>query len=1196
MFSTIFKYELRFWFRQPSIYIYSIIFFLLGMLMMADDAGVWLEYPKDFIANSPMQIQDKINWFTRFILILLPTILGRAIYRDIKSEMYSLLYVYPMTKMSYLLAKFSSAFLVLMISLSFIAFGLIAGTALPNAKAEMLTAFDVVPYLQSYFIFIIPNLLFLGSIVFGVVALTRNIYAGFITIAVLYIFQMLIGSLTGNVENEFAMALSDPTGAMSLQYYITSWSPVEMSKNYIPIEKAIILNRVIWLSVAILVFAFTYFKFKFSQQTVSFFNFKTFKSKEESVKTIKKQLGTITKINLSKVDYNFSFLQQLKTTWTLSNIEFQYIVTNRMFLILLVSGSLAIFFQLANIQPTDGFELLPTTWKMLSLPMIMFSGIINVLTFLYAGMLVHRARTANMNQLIDTNPISNWSLMLAQFLALIKMQTALLCIVMIGGLSAQLYNGYYDFEIGHYLFELFVLHLVVFVIWAMVSIFIQSVFNNAYLGLFLLVMGSMGMFALPQFGVEPAVFRYNTGPSFDYSDLHGYDSSLFAYLAYKAYWLIFGTFLILGTLLFWTRGLTFSFGERFRLALSRIWSKTGVVMASLLVVFVCFGFNLYHNEYLANGGGFSKEDEREAMKTYEKRYSKFKNTPQPKIVSVKTNMDIFPSELRFEATGEYILVNKTNTIVDTLIVRTGFDEVTTYEFDQTVVEISKDDDFKLSVWKLEMPLQPNDSLQLTFKMKNPENTAFKKYPNVKTNGSFIGRDAFPRIGFVPTGKKDLPSDSTNHQTSYMSYDADWIDFEATMSTSSDQIALAPGYLQKEWTANGRNYFHYKMNAPIKFYFGFNSGKYEVLRDSLNGVSLEIYHQKGHDYNTNRMLDGLKGTLKYCNKNFSKYQHEQARIIEYPKTLGMSSTTFANSIPFEEYLFLADIRESEDDIDMPFYVAAHELAHQWWGNQVIPADVLGAKMLTESLAEYTALKVLEQHYGKDLMRKFLKMDLDSYLKNRRYEYNEEFPLMRATAGQEYVNYRKGALVFYALSDYLGEEKLNNILSKFIEKTKYRVPYTTSIELIDMIKAATPDSLQYVITDMFETVTFYNNHVQNATVTALDNGKFQVDFNPNISKYRLTGKKSRRIYEDENGKTISFNNPNLTKPIQSLPLADYIEIGILDIKGNYLYLKKHQFTEINNDFSIIVDERPFQIGIDPNHMLIEISPRDNYIKIQ
>ena len=33
-------------------------------------------------------------------------------------------------------------------------------------------------------------------------------------------------------------------------------------------------------------------------------------------------------------------------------------------------------------------------------------------------------------------------------------------------------------------------------------------------------------------------------------------------------------------------------------------------------------------------------------------------------------------------------------------------------------------------------------------------------------------------------------------------------------------------------------------------------------------------------------------------------------------------------------------DDPDDIDYPFYVTAHEVAHQWWAHQVIGADVQG----------------------------------------------------------------------------------------------------------------------------------------------------------------------------------------------------------------------------------------------------------------
>ena len=41
----------------------------------------------------------------------------------------------------------------------------------------------------------------------------------------------------------------------------------------------------------------------------------------------------------------------------------------------------------------------------------------------------------------------------------------------------------------------------------------------------------------------------------------------------------------------------------------------------------------------------------------------------------------------------------------------------------------------------------------------------------------------------------------------------------------------------------------------------------------------------------------------------------------------------------------------------------------------------------------------------------------------------------------------------------------------EKVKFQEPpYTTSIEMVDYIKRSYPDSLKYVIKDMFETITF------------------------------------------------------------------------------------------------------------------------------
>jgi ABC-2 type transport system permease protein len=206
------------------------------------------------------------------------------------------------------------------------------------------------------------------------------------------------------------------------------------------------------------------------------------------------------------------------------------------------------------------------------------------------------------------------------------------------------------------------------------------------------------------------------------------------------------------------------------------------------------------------------------------------------------------------------------------------------------------------------------------------------------------------------------------------------------------------------------------------------------------------------------------------------------------------------------------------------------------------------------------------------------------------------------GQGYIHYQKGSLVLYALSDYIGEENLNNALKKYVEKVQFQEPpYTTSLEMVNYIKQATPDSLQYVIKDMFETITLYKNRILEAKTTELENGKYQVDIEFEVSKYR-NDEKGKRYYGEKVGDTLTYKTDKIKKPILSVPLADYIDIGIFtetEIDGKTeekeLYFKKHKITAINNKITIIVAEKPTEVGVDPYNKLIDTQSEDNRRKL-
>ncbi|TMM28601.1 hypothetical protein FDT66_13420 [Polaribacter aestuariivivens] len=1218
MFSTIFKQELKYWFQKPVFYIYAIIFLLLAFFIAASNAGIWDGITgttgSSRIVNSPIQITGLFNILTIFIFFLFPSIIGVSIYRDFKSEMHTILFSYPFTKTNYLFAKFFSGIVIVSTIVLMIALGLIIGFRFPGTNPEIVGSLNLMTYAKSYLVFILPNVLFFGAVVFAVVTFSRNIAAGFITVIILLFFQGAIGSIFSEPEQKTILAILDPFGFSALDNYTQYWTVSEQNELQIPIKELIIYNRLLWLAISSLVFGLVYKYFKFSQNALAI-SFR--KAKGERV--VKTNFSGVTKIILPKVSHNYSFVQNLKTLWKLSNIDFKYIFKSLPFICILIVGILLLIGTLFTVGKIFGTETLPVTWQMLRGGNIFSLLVINVCTFLYAGMLVQRARTARISHLVDSTPIPNWALLFSKLIALLKMQLVLLAVIMVSGMLFQAYNGYYDFEIGHYIKELFGLKFLNYVVWALLSIFIQTLVKNQYLGFFILLIIAIGTPFLSLIGIELSIFKYNEGPGFSYSDMNGYGSDLSRYLWYKLYWILGGSLLLVLSILMWVRGLPNSFAERIYIAKQRFKAPQKIAFFTLLIAFVGLGFTIFQETKSKNKNSASKQAELNAVK-WEKTYKKYENYKQPRIVAVNANMNIFPKKKTFDASAVFTMVNKTNKAIDSIFLNHNALE-STFEFNKPNNLVLEDTVFHFDIYHFENKIQPGDSLQLKITVKSKENTMFQQKSPVIENGTFINNFAiFPSLGYASGGelrdnktrkKYDLPpnnlrphpTDSTALGNTYISKDSDWIDFEATVSTSKDQIAIAPGYLQKEWIENDRKYFHYKMDSKILNFYAFNSARYEVKKELWNGISLEIYYHKPHTYNLDRMMKGMKASLAYNAKNFSPYQHKQARIIEFPRTGGGFAQSFPNTIPFSEGLgFIADVDdENEDGVDYPFAITVHEVAHQWWAHQVIGADVLGATMLSESMSEYVSLKVLEHQHGKNKMRKFLKDALDGYLIQRTFETKREKPLMY-NDGQGYIHYQKGSMVFYALSDYIGEEKLNGALKKYVEKVKFQEPpYTTSIEMLSYINQVTPDSLKYVLKDMFETITLYKNRVVDVTSTKLENGKYQVDIEFEVSKYR-NDEKGKKYYGEKVGDSLMYTPKDKTTPIYSVPLADYIDVGVFseeEIDGKkkekQLYFKKHKITQIHNKITLIVNEKPTEVGIDPYNKLIDTKSDDNRRKL-
>ncbi len=1167
MFSSIYTYELKNWLKSPAPYIYFVTFFSITFLAFAGNAG-FFDPPTEsdklqrFI-NSPHEINFMMQYFNKFFLFLLPAVIGATLYKDYKYRVHSILYSFPVRKSDYLFGKFFSAFtIVVLINLSS-GFAILLAEHLPGLDPKKLGDFNAGGYLQTYLFFTIPNILIYGAVVFSVVLWFRNIYTGFAAIILLFFIQTItMNALDGHGA---LIALLDPFAQNTTQYITHLWTLEEQNTLMIPITGPVLYNRLFWLALGSVLFTVTYRKFAFEEAAPVVFSLR-----KKGGRVTKNNFQSIRHISLSPVQYRFSLWAQLKNCWRLSNILLGYIVKSWVFLGFSFLGILAVLFILAKVINFEEMAMLPVTRIVLSVPTFFFTGIAIMITFIYAGMLIQREKTARMNQLVDASPTPNWVLLLSKVLALVKMQALLLMTMLIAGITIQLYNGYYQLELEMYFFHLFVVTFIVLIIWAFTAVLVHTLIPNLYLGLFILVLGWIGFGGLPEAGIDTKLLLFNLPPDLLGSDLNGYGNTLAPYFLIEGYWFVFGVLLLVMAYLLWNRGLPENLKERLMTARTRFTKPVAALTMGLIALFAITGFTIYRHE--SKAVNLSNRDQNRIFKAFEEDFAHYADTPQPSITDVKLNLNLYPDRNDFEATGSYILVNKTGQPVEKLLVKTGFDEVTTYEFSSPAQLLATDSTMQFSVWQLNKSLASGDSLTLSFDIRNKPNSFFERNSNVLANGTFLGSDALPRLGYSFGTDKKHPSNSSVRQHSYAAKDADLVSLETIISTVEGQTALAPGYLQQDWSVDGRHYFQYKTEQKIKFLFGFNSARYELFQDNREDVNLEVYYHKGHEHNIEKMVDGLKGALAYNTKYLSPYQHKESRIIEFPMTEGSFATTMANSIPTSEMRFIANTNDEQGRVDQSFYVAAHELTHQWWGNQLAPADALGAMMITESITEYFSLRIYQARFGKAKADKFLRLQRERYLRGRTTEQEEEPPLQLVTQAQQYISYGKGAFSFNALMHYLGEAELNGILRTFLEQYKFReAPYPTSLDFVDHLKKATPDSLQYVVEDMFEKVVLYDNRLENTRVKDAGNGEFSIDLSFRVNKQEFKGKE-----------------------IVTPELADYIQFGFFDEEDNLIYLHTTKVSEQENTLSIRLNRKPARVVLDPNLMLMDKDIDDQEVR--
>ncbi len=1180
------KHEWEYRLTSPTIWIYLLFITAFIFASVSYDAinlggGVGSVYK-----NAPFVITSLYSSLSYLMcLLLVSSFMIDTATRDFEHDMYQFVFTSPIRERDYFLGKFIGTATIAIIPLLGVSIGSLLGPLMPWADHQRYGAIVLAGHLHGLLWFVLPNIIIFGSLIYSLGTIFRSKTMPILATLLMLVFSSLSQVYLADLDTVWIANILDPFGGNAYAFVTKYLTVSEKNSGEMVVVGALLWNRLLWLTIALGGLIFTYYKFSFNSKN----------QKSKKAKTVEEvDFATLKESNDIKPTKANKF--SLITLWHLTKVEVKAVVFNPTFAVISAIGVITLTIMLFNFSVGYGTSSYPVTYSVVDRISGGFGFIYSAIVFFYSGVLVWRAREDKFSEIQDATPISSGMLFVSKLLALTITIAILQLFSIVVGIGTQLAYGFTNIEIALYFKSLFLHNLVGYAFSIVIILLFHYILNNKNLTYvvyfaFLIVNAFVWNFVK----VSSNMVKYGETSRITYSDMNGYGPFVTTTAWFTIYWTLFAIILSFIAFAFFVRGKEIGFGKRLQNAVLVLRNKRNSLIAFMLLFLLCGGY-IYYNTKIVNTILSSKNVE-DLQVEYEQKYKIYEGIPQPRIYKVNFDISIMPEERNMTYSIEMWAKNISGKAISEVHFTTppGSDSMK-ISIDGAKVKLQ---DARLSYRILELakPMQPTDSILIRISNSNLTKGFENEVTNtqITQNGTFFTNSSIcPVLGYnsryeisdknvrtkrnLPTKKRMPLLDENNlvaRANNYVSFDADWVEFSTIISTSADQIAVAPGSLVKSWSENNRAFFQYKLDTKVLNFCAFVSAKYEVERKQVNGIDFEVYYIKDHAYNVPRMMSAMEKSLDYYTKNFGPYYQKQCRILEFPR-YNSYAQSFPGTMPYSEGLgFIIDLRKlGPDDIDQVFYVVAHEMAHQYWAHQVSGANMQGSEFLSESMAQYSALMVMEKEYGKESMKKFLKYELDGYFGGRAFEFEAERPLIK-TEQQQYVHYKKGSLVMYYLKEMIGEQKVNEALKTLIDSFAYKQPpYPTSLTALRAFKKVTPDSLQYIFADQFENITLYANRVVDASYKKVG------------SEYEVTIKTtSEKFRADSLGKETA------------VPIHDFVDIGIFSeaqgksVLGKSLLMKRLQLTQKENSFTFKTTTLPSKVGIDPYHYLIDRISDDN-----
>lgn len=1003
---------------------------------------------------------------------------GMSVPKDHESRVLDIEKSCGLSERSYVTGKFLSAAIWLMIMMALqVISRIVFNHVIPNADMDdSRGTFHLTNYIRPMLLIILPGLLFNGSISFYLGAKTRNsvmvfLSPVFLLMAYSFLFsETLLQNLP--VKAREVVRLTDPSGTEWLnQTYLRedrganyyNLTPIQYHYDYL-------ISRSLFL-LATLVFVFRSAKGSMTEtsRTVSFGS-RIFRPRKSAKNFVESDINQSAILTLSDLEMKVRRPSWSRQVLVFASLELKSLMKGPgiwLFGILIALIATVV----AALRPGPlGTAFLVTSGNFVSMTFPLVSLSTCMLTLFFGSDAMLRERSSQLESLVFASPVNTSAWLTGKTLACSVVGLLVVISSFIGLCVVMAWQG----KVWPEFWPLFCvwgcLLPPTFLFWSSLIALFRAVTSSRsmILALGFLIFGLTILANLRGY-INWANNWLLIGPNVIWSDISQFESQRKALVTNRITMISGSIFLLILASIILNRVESDLVQSKSRNSLKNRFIRYYPAIIAV-IPFLSLSSLLYFEIRRGPEGSVIQKRNRDYWKRNVNTFFEFKS---PAIDETKIDIRIKPESRSFQLRGSYLIRNSRDL------------EIT--EFPVTLGRHIRN-----AVWKLnDQPFIPEDRSGLTI-IRKPDRTGINpgeslllgfEYDAVLPGGmsrnginasefilpSSIVLTSFstsflPKLGFQPTlgldpkmipDGKDYPEDYYLQRVEPALGDGAKMKTNIAITVPSGFRANSVGVLDSvtQNAEDSTTRYVWRSDYPVSF-FNIVAGRWE----EATGEGVSVFYDKRHVLNVPEMVRALEASRKYYSEWFGEFPWKQLKLSEFAG-LATYAQGFPTNITFSESIGFQSL--SRPDSNVAFYVTAHEAAHQWWGNLLVPGQGPGGNILSESLANYSAIALIDQVLGEQARMGLTKeMELD-YIRQR--QGDDERPLVKIDgrrATDTAITYSRGGWVFWMLANLMGRENFHRGLADMVRKYPAGSEDAPLVEdLLATMKPYAPDQMQF-----------------------------------------------------------------------------------------------------------------------------------------